>query len=289
MNVLETAWAGLTQGIGALATALGDLDDIVILRTNTDLTRLEEFTDLRAATDGGRYAMLGGTLTLTRNASGEEFCLAVGVSDAPAVAGSEGLCSWQFGFWCDADVETRTFVSAIYALRAEAGILLVLEELRPVVDASLQQFISGCVVSNRAFVSYVREDSATIDRLSQDLVMRGVATWTDRKDLAPGVRWKSEIKKAIESGSAFIACFSRHYESRARTYMNEELTIAVEELRLRPRDRAWFFPVCLDGALVPAISIGAGETLQDLQSVSLAADWEREVGRLARAIRALSD
>lgn len=144
-------------------------------------------------------------------------------------------------------------------------------------------------MNGQAFVSYVREDTAAIDRLCDDLGRQGVSTWRDRAKLEPGVRWKDTIRNAIQQGSGFVACFSYAYEARPRTYMNEELSLAVEELRLRPRDRSWFFPVLLDDVQVAAIPIGAGETLREIQAVSLAVEWAAGVSRLARAIRTASE
>ena len=40
----------------------------------------------------------------------------------------------------------------------------------------------------------------------------------------------------------FLACFSAKSVARTRTYQNEELVLAIEELRLRPADRIWFIP-----------------------------------------------
>jgi hypothetical protein len=51
--------------------------------------------------------------------------------------------------------------------------------------------------------------------------------------------------------------------------MREEILVAIEELRLRPRDRAWFFPVKLSPCDIPAIPIGANETLADIQHLEL--------------------
>ncbi len=55
-------------------------------------------------------------------------------------------------------------------------------------------------------------------------------------------------------------------------------------LRKRPTDRAWFIPVLLSECEVPARSIGAGETLQDIQWVALHHNWEEGVIRIATAI-----
>jgi hypothetical protein len=66
--------------------------------------------------------------------------------------------------------------------------------------------------------------------------------------------------------------------------MNEELLVAIEELRLRPRDRAWFLPVTLGGSSVPEIPIGPAETLHDIQQVDLE-DWNQALTKLVAAIK----
>lgn len=282
---IETALSTLAQGLVTWANQFDVLRDVLDARTNADMHRLEDFTTLREACASNSHVVLGSTVTLRRRATRESFCVAVGVSTAPLADRETNLLSWQFGFWCDAVGQEEQLISGVYALPAEAGTLVVLEQLRPAAETSLQRFVAGASVNAHAFVSYVREDAPAIDRLCDDLGRQGVATWRDRDKLEPGVRWKDGIRDAIQQGSGFVACFSKAYEARPRTYMNEELTLAIEELRLRPRDRSWFFPVLLEDVQAPAIPIGAGETLRDLQSVSLAFDWAAGVSRLARAIR----
>src|SRR3954471_16945127 len=80
------------------------------------------------------------------------------------------------------------------------------------------------------FISYVRGNSDVVDRLANELRNRGVTVWLDRNNIDPGARWRDAIKKAIQNGGFFIACFSKEYNERDRTYMNEELTIAIDEL-----------------------------------------------------------
>ena len=81
------------------------------------------------------------------------------------------------------------------------------------------------------FISYVRENRDIVDRLAAELKRRGVIVWLDRNDIEPGARWQDAIKKAIRSGKFFLACFSREFNERDRSYMNEELTLAIGELR----------------------------------------------------------
>jgi hypothetical protein len=87
------------------------------------------------------------------------------------------------------------------------------------------------------FVSYVRENSDVVDRLAAELQSRGVVVWLDGNDIDPGTRWRDAIKNAIRSGKFFIACFSRESNECEESYMNEELTLAIDELRKRPSNK----------------------------------------------------
>lgn len=130
------------------------------------------------------------------------------------------------------------------------------------------------------FISYVRDNSEEVQRLCQVLSEHGITVWLDRDSIYPGYRWKDAIRKAIRTGDFFIACFSREYTERSKTYMNEELILAIEELRQRPTDRAWFIPVLLSDVEIPDREIGGGETLRSIQWISLYESWDRGIQRL---------
>ncbi|WP_030897591.1 HEAT repeat domain-containing protein [Streptomyces sp. NRRL F-5126] len=134
------------------------------------------------------------------------------------------------------------------------------------------------------FLSYVRENSDVVDRLADALRAFGIEVWLDRDRLRPGSRWSDAIRGAIADGAFFIACFSEEYFQREKTYMNEELTLAVEELRQRPVDRSWFIPVLLDDCALPGRSIGGGETLRSIHAVSLHHDWDEGIQRIVSVI-----
>jgi hypothetical protein len=139
----------------------------------------------------------------------------------------------------------------------------------------------------RIFVSYVRENHQPVERLAAILKAVGVEVWLDRESLKPGQRWADEIRRGIKDGDYFLACFSQEYASRSRTYMNEELTLAIDELRQRPSNRSWFIPVLLsDPSALPDRSIGGGETLASIQYVSLQEkDWDDGVRKLIEVIQ----
>lgn len=150
--------------------------------------------------------------------------------------------------------------------------------------AAFAASLGTAVRVGHVFVSYVREDADVVGRLQADLRTRGVELWKDTDRLRPGDRWRREISSAIRAGDAFIAVFSTASEAKPRSYMREELLQAIEELRLRPGDRAWFFPVLVSECRLPRLQIGPNEFLSDLQYAALYRDWDRVVAELAYAL-----
>lgn len=142
---------------------------------------------------------------------------------------------------------------------------------------------------DHVFISYVHENMVTVSRLCRGLESHGIKVWKDQQDLGPGVRWKQAIRKAIREGAFFLACFSKEYYKRDQTYMNEELIIAIEELRQRPADRVWFIPIKLDECEVPDRYTGAGETLRDFQYADLSKDWGEGFQNILKAIQPESE
>jgi hypothetical protein len=136
----------------------------------------------------------------------------------------------------------------------------------------------------RVFISYVREDSEAIDRLAHALRGSGFDVWLDRTDLLPGMNWQSEIKSAIQAGDYFIACFSPRYAAKQVSYMNEELIVAIEQLRRMPRTRRWFIPVMLEKCDIPELPIGLGETLDNLHYADFSRDWDAAFQTVVRSL-----
>jgi hypothetical protein len=68
--------------------------------------------------------------------------------------------------------------------------------------------------------------------------------------------------------------------------MNEELNLAVGELRVRSRTQVWFLPVVFAGGVVPDWPVGPGETLQDFNFTILSPDtWADGLAKLIRTIQ----
>jgi hypothetical protein len=121
-----------------------------------------------------------------------------------------------------------------------------------------------------AFMSYVREDSGEADMLQRALEAAGVRVWRDTADLWPGENWRAKIRDAITHDAlVFIACFSSHSAARRKSYQNEELLVAIEELRSRRPNDPWLIPVRLDDCDIPGFELGAGRTLASIQQVDV--------------------
>ena len=140
--------------------------------------------------------------------------------------------------------------------------------------------------AKHAFISYVKEDTAAVDSLCRILDRAGIPYWRDRKDLAPGDAWRAKIRSAIRDGSlAFLACFSDQSRARGKSYMNEELTIAVDEFRQRPPGATWLIPVRFDDGEVPDWDLGAGRSLTDLNYSDLFGErYAEEVAGLIASV-----
>lgn len=138
------------------------------------------------------------------------------------------------------------------------------------------------------FLSYVREDSTSVDWLESRLTAAGIPVWRDVRDLWPGHLWRRQLREAIEAGSlAFVPCFSTTVSRKPRSVMFEELTWAGEEFRRRQPGTPWIFPVLLDECDPPHIDLGMGATLHDVQWTRLGQDRDEQVERLIVVLRKL--
>ncbi len=137
----------------------------------------------------------------------------------------------------------------------------------------------------RVFISYVRENCDTVQRLVQALEARGVDVWFDQTHLEVGDRWPDVIRREIAEGDFFIACFSAELMNRTEGFVFEELTQAIERLRRRPTDKPWLLPVLLSDCEIPDRDIGAGATLRSIHHVELHKDWDEGIQRILQVVQ----
>jgi TIR domain/NACHT domain len=142
------------------------------------------------------------------------------------------------------------------------------------------------VPEGHAFISYVREDSLHVDHLQRALEAAGIPVWRDTASLWPGEDWRANIQRAItDDALAFIVCFSHRSLSRSKSYQNEELILAIEQLRQRRPDVPWLIPVRFDDCAIPDRDLGGSRTLASIQSADLFGEHITEqTARLVTAV-----
>jgi hypothetical protein len=146
--------------------------------------------------------------------------------------------------------------------------------------ASIRKWYAGKAIKAHIFISYVREDVEVVTRLASTLKDAGHEVWIDSDALNPGDDWRTSIRRAIASGSYFFACFSENSINKHKSVMNEEIGIALEQMRQMPDDAVWFVPVRLSNCSLPQFEIRSGKSIDSKQWVDLHSDWDAGVARI---------
>jgi TIR domain len=148
------------------------------------------------------------------------------------------------------------------------------DELNPQKQGEAGQITSErTTIAGYAFMSYVRENSAEADRLQEVLEAAGVRVWRDTANLWPGQDWREMVRHAIVKDSlVFLACFSTKGVSRETSYQNEELLLAIEQMRIRRPGQSWLIPIRFDDCAIPDMDLGGGRRLGSIQRVDFSGD-----------------
>lgn len=143
------------------------------------------------------------------------------------------------------------------------------------------------MATGHVFISHIRDDSDKVKRLERALVAVGLEVWRDTAELWPGDSWRMKIRQAIaDDALVVIACFSHKSLARSVSYQNEELALAIDQMRLRQPGARWLIPVRFDNCQVPDLEIGGGTTLRSLQWADLfGSSYARDTARLVRVVQ----
>ncbi len=101
----------------------------------------------------------------------------------------------------------------------------------------------------KVFISYAREDSLFVERLTKDLERQGFEAWFDRPRILGGSVPADEIANAIASAAFFLVVVSR--TSSQSTWVRSELNQAVTREKDAGKPRT--IPIRLDDSPVPAV------------------------------------
>jgi len=138
------------------------------------------------------------------------------------------------------------------------------------------------------FISYIHENRDQVWKVCDEITQRGHDIWIDENELQPGADWSSTIRKAVQEADFFLAFFSKEFYTRDRSHMHEEITLAIEQLRLMHREHIWFIPIRLSGK-IPDRSIDSTRTLRDIQYADLENEPERDLERVFQWLQRLQN
>lgn len=124
------------------------------------------------------------------------------------------------------------------------------------------------------FISYSREDRAFVDRLSEDLRIRGVKTWQDTKEIAAGEDWRLAIEGSLRQASALL------YVASARSVNSKWMSRELEAVFSRG---SRIIPVVVDDQGEQ----GLPEFLRTFQWVDFRHGYEAALGQLLSALQPL--
>lgn len=119
----------------------------------------------------------------------------------------------------------------------------------------------------RVFLSYAKEDQATVKKLYDDLQAAGFEPWMDTVKLMPGQNWPQVIQQAIDVTDFILVNFSHRSVSK-RGHFQCELRHALEVAERMPLDEVFLLPVRLSECDVPR------EIARTTQYIDLFPDYE---------------
>jgi hypothetical protein len=87
------------------------------------------------------------------------------------------------------------------------------------------------------------------------------------------------------SRSGYLATTGDLSLARSKSYQNEELNLAIEQMRRRRPDESWLIPVRFDDIEIPDWDVGGGRTLTSIQRADLFGDhFDDGAARLVAAV-----
>lgn len=97
------------------------------------------------------------------------------------------------------------------------------------------------------FISYAREDVATVRKIKLLLEEAGCVVWFDLERLNPGDNWSGELEDEVSKRcSLFISVVSRTTETKDEAYYHKERTWAAERAKQFSRGEPFYVPVVID-------------------------------------------
>ena len=137
----------------------------------------------------------------------------------------------------------------------------------------------------RVFLSYFRSDFQQVARLRATLEAAGFEVWWDRSDIPGGADWRARIRNGIRQARAFVVCFSARGRRRWKSWLYQELRLAIEEFRQISPGETFLIPVRFDDVELSLPPID-GIAVADYQVIDLFPEecWDIGIETLVAAI-----
>ncbi len=128
----------------------------------------------------------------------------------------------------------------------------------------------------KVFISYVKEDAETAEKLYNDLKSEGVKIWTNDEDILPGQGWRREIERAIKEDCSYFLLLLSSKSISKKCYEHKQMRIALNESDYSFDDNNIFIiPVRLDDC-----DITTNDKLKYLQCVDLFDSYEEGLKKI---------
>ncbi len=100
------------------------------------------------------------------------------------------------------------------------------------------------------FISYAREDYASVRQLYDRLKGAGYKPWMDKVDLSKGADFAKAIPKVLRESDLFIVCLSSRSVSK-RSFIQRKINLALDIWEEKLDDDLFIFPVRLEACIAP--------------------------------------
>ena len=103
----------------------------------------------------------------------------------------------------------------------------------------------------KVFLSYAREDQASVETIYDRLAAAGIRAWMDARDILPGEDWEKSIWRAVRDSDFVVICLSRRSTGK-RGFLQREVKRALELWEEKLEEDIYLIPARLEECIPPS-------------------------------------
>jgi signal transduction histidine kinase len=135
-----------------------------------------------------------------------------------------------------------------------------------------------------AFISYVREDEKEVLRVCDILRQNGIEYWIDKEQLNPGDLWEMAVESAIRDGGLFLAFFSENSTQKDKSFMRQEIILAIDIAKQLPLGTKWIIPIKVSECSIPRYSLGSNLSLDRIHYIETFRNFDENMTKLLNCL-----